>query len=109
LHKNKLFRIEEVILCANKAKNITIVELFFRLAALKSLDVAPAIPAFFALPAEKIAASYFHKSHVVRLYFYAIPKPDYAWVLRHEKPNCPPCEIPQVKLRFILQGGQFGR
>jgi len=43
--------------------------LFFRLAALKSLDLAPAIPAFFALPAEKIAASYFHKSHVVRLYY----------------------------------------
>jgi len=42
--------------------------LFFRLAALESLDVAPAIPAFFALPAKKIAASYFHKSHVVRLY-----------------------------------------
>jgi len=33
--------------------------LFFRLAALKSLDLAPAIPAFFALPAEKIASSYF--------------------------------------------------
>jgi len=27
LHKNKLLRIEEVILCANKAKNVTIVEL----------------------------------------------------------------------------------
>ena len=40
----------------------------FRLAALKSLDVAPAIPAFFPLPAEIIAASYFHKSHIVRLY-----------------------------------------
>jgi len=27
LHKNKLLIIEEVILCANKAKNVTIVEL----------------------------------------------------------------------------------
>jgi len=34
--------------------------------------------------------------------------PDYAWVLRHEKLKCSPCEIPQAKLRFISQGGQFG-
>jgi len=27
LHKNKLLIIEEVILCANKAKNVTVVEL----------------------------------------------------------------------------------
>jgi hypothetical protein len=36
--------------------------LFFRLAALKSLALTSAMPAFFALRAEKIAASTFHKS-----------------------------------------------
>jgi hypothetical protein len=36
--------------------------LFFRLAALKSLAIAQAMSAFFALPAEKIAASISHSS-----------------------------------------------
>ena len=36
--------------------------LFFRLATLKSLAVTPVMSTFFALRAEKIAASTFHKS-----------------------------------------------
>jgi hypothetical protein len=42
--------------------------LFFRLAALKSLALTSAMPAFFALRAEKIAASTFHKSCLGGLY-----------------------------------------
>jgi hypothetical protein len=42
--------------------------LFFPLAALKSLAVAEAMPAFFALRAKKIPASTLHKSCLGELY-----------------------------------------